>query len=61
MGLFGKKKTENVSKVKDVVCGMEIDPNTAAGKSDYMGKAYYFCSMGCKKAFDADPAKYLKA
>ena len=73
MGLFGKKKTEKAegmkmasaagggAKVKDVVCGMEIDPNTAAGKSDYMGKTYYFCSMGCKKAFDADPAKYIKA
>lgn len=48
-------------KVKDVVCGMMIDPKTAAGKSDYLGKTYYFCSQGCKKAFDADPAKYAKA
>jgi len=48
-------------KVKDVVCGMMIDPTTAAGKSEYQGKTYYFCSLGCKKSFDADPAKYAKA
>ena len=46
---------------KDVVCGMEVDPKTAAGKSEYQGQTYYFCSPGCKKAFDKDPAKYLGA
>ena len=46
--------------VKDLVCGMEIDPNTAAGKSDYKGQTYYFCAPGCKKAFDKEPEKYVK-
>ena len=45
--------------VKDVVCAMEIDPDTAAGKSDYQGTTYYFCAVGCKQDFDADPEKYL--
>jgi Cu+-exporting ATPase len=45
--------------VKDPVCGMEIDPNTAAGKSEYKGQTYYFCSAGCKKSFDKDPEKYV--
>jgi YHS domain-containing protein len=44
--------------VKDLVCGMDIDSKTAAGKSDYQGKTYYFCSQGCKKAFDKEPQKY---
>ncbi|GAB4559718.1 MAG: YHS domain-containing protein [Anaerolineae bacterium] len=44
---------------KDVVCGMEVDPKTAAGKSEYQGQTYYFCSPGCKAAFDKDPSKYL--
>ncbi len=44
---------------KDPVCGMEVDPKTAAGKSDYKGETYYFCSPGCKKAFDANPEKYV--
>lgn len=43
---------------KDPVCGMTVDPKTAAGKSEYKGVTYYFCSAGCKKAFDANPEKY---
>ena len=44
---------------KDPVCGMDVDERTAAGKSDYQGQTYYFCSRGCKAAFDKDPAKYV--
>ncbi len=44
--------------VKDPVCGMHIDPATAAGKSEYKGQTYYFCSPGCKKSFDKEPEKY---
>ena len=45
--------------VKDPVCGMDIDPATAAGKSEYKEQTFYFCSLGCKKAFDENPEKYL--
>lgn len=45
---------------KDPICGMEVDPQTAAGKSEYQGQPYYFCSNGCKKAFDKEPQKYVK-
>jgi Cu+-exporting ATPase len=45
-------------KVRDPVCGMEIDPATAAGHVDHEGKTYYFCSKGCQKAFEADPTGY---
>ncbi len=44
--------------VQDPVCGMDIDPKTAAGQSDFKGQTYYFCSTGCKKAFDKEPQKY---
>lgn len=44
---------------KDPVCGMEVDENTAAGRSEYQGKTYYFCAPGCKQAFDKEPAKYI--
>lgn len=47
--------------VVDPVCGMEIDPKTAAGKSEFQGQTYYFCSLGCKRDFDKDPAKYVGA
>ncbi|MBI5352784.1 MAG: YHS domain-containing protein [Chloroflexi bacterium] len=45
--------------VHDPVCGMDIDPATAAGTSEYKGQTYYFCSLGCKKSFDKEPEKYL--
>ncbi|HEX6087322.1 MAG TPA: heavy metal translocating P-type ATPase [Thermoanaerobaculia bacterium] len=44
--------------VTDPVCGMKIDPATAAGSSEHNGETIYFCSRGCKTRFDADPAKY---
>ena len=46
-------------KVKDPVCGMEIEVQHAAGKTEYQGKTYYFCSPGCKAAFEKDPQKYV--
>lgn len=45
---------------KDVVCGMQVDPNKAAGRSEYQGKTYYFCSETCKKKFDATPDQFVK-
>lgn len=56
------KETEKEGvMVKDLVCGMTIDPATAAGTSEYRGQTYYFCALSCKKSFDEDPEKYLAA
>ena len=44
--------------VKDPVCGMEIDPASAAGSSEYEGQTIYFCNLNCKQSFDAEPEKY---
>ena len=49
----------SVEMAKDPVCGMDVDPASAAGSSEYKGKTYYFCAPGCKKSFDDDPEKYL--
>lgn len=43
----------------DPVCGMDVNPETAAATSEYNGTTYYFCAPGCKKSFDKDPEKYL--
>jgi Cu+-exporting ATPase len=43
----------------DPVCKMTVDEKGAPATSEYKGKKYYFCAVGCKKAFDADPEKYL--
>ena len=44
---------------KDPVCGMMVDEKTAAGKSEYQGKNYYFCAAICKKKFDAEPERFV--
>ena len=31
----------------DPVCGMEVDPATAAWKGEYRDTTYYFCAKGC--------------
>jgi YHS domain-containing protein len=46
---------------KDPVCEMDVDPKQAAATSVYNGQTYYFCSRGCKVAFDKDPEQYLQA
>src|SRR5215510_3934529 len=43
----------------DPVCGMTVEPATAAGKFDYEGETYYFCSPNCLRKFSADPQAYL--
>ena len=43
----------------DPVCGMTVNPATAAGHADYQGKTYHFCSQHCVHAFQADPEKFL--
>ena len=43
----------------DPVCGMTVDTATAEYRSFRDGKAYYFCSAGCKQTFDRDPARYI--
>lgn len=43
---------------KDPVCGMEIEPELASGRSVFRGRIFYFCAPGCKKTLDAAPDKY---
>jgi len=39
---------------------MEVEGESAAGKSSYRGQAYYFCSCSCQAKFDADPARFIE-
>lgn len=50
-----------MAQVRDVVCGMMVDSETAQHRSEYRGQTYYFCSGDCKRSFDQDPEKYLSA
>ena len=45
----------------DPVCGMMVDPATAAAQTCYNGIQIYFCAEGCKKAFEAEPQKFTQS
>jgi P-type Cu+ transporter len=44
----------------DPVCGMTVDPATAAGSYEYQGKTYYFCNPHCLRRFAANPEQFLQ-
>jgi len=44
--------------VKDPVCGMMIDPDTAFATREHAGKMLYLDSQECVDKFDADPHRY---
>jgi len=47
------------AKAIDPVCGMTVDPRSAAGSHEHGGVRYFFCSKHCLAQFKSDPAKYL--
>jgi Cu+-exporting ATPase len=50
-----------MAKVKDPVCGMEIEAGAAAGQSTSGGSTYYFCSTQCQQKFNTNSSKYAAA
>jgi Cu+-exporting ATPase len=44
----------------DPVCGMTVDPQSAAGALEHEGVKYYFCHPNCLEKFLADPQRFLK-
>ena len=50
----------NSSSAIDPVCGMQVDPSTAAAHVEHEGSTYYFCCNGCAEKFRANPGKYLR-
>lgn len=49
------------STVVDPVCGMTVDPASAAATVEHDGTTYHFCSTHCAAAFKKNPAKYAGA
>ncbi len=43
----------------DPVCGMPVDPASAAAATEYDGQRYFFCCESCHGQFEADPQRYL--
>jgi len=49
------KTTTASTALKDPICGMTVDPETAI-HADRDGKTFYFCGDACLKKFKALPA-----
>ena len=45
----------------DPVCGMTVDVATAVHIAEHEGRPVYFCSAGCKAAFERDPLAFSAA
>jgi len=60
-GRRGEQDRTPVVTATDPVCGMTVDPATAAAQRSTPGGPGYFCSAHCAAAFDADPARYAPA
>jgi Cu+-exporting ATPase len=48
---------QDATTVTDPVCGMSIDPTTAATR-EHQGATFHFCSDHCATTFEADPHRY---
>ena len=54
-----KSDDKKPSTAIDPVCGMTVDPDSAAGSYEYKGRTYYFCSTRCLHKFREDPEGLL--
>jgi len=53
-------KSETSIQTVDPVCGMHVDPATAADQATHDGETYFFCSTHCGTRFRAEPQRYLQ-
>lgn len=43
----------------DPVCGMTVEPASAAAAWDHEGTTYFFCSLACFERFREEPEHFL--
>ncbi|MEX2751754.1 MAG: copper-translocating P-type ATPase, partial [Candidatus Freyarchaeota archaeon] len=55
----GEEFLEKKHITTDPVCGMEVEPEEAAGKVEYKGYVFYFCSEEHEEEFKKNPEKYF--
>jgi Cu+-exporting ATPase len=44
----------------DPVCGMKVHESRAPAKTQHQGRTYSFCSLDCKRAFEAQPKVFVE-
>lgn len=55
----GDRKEGALATVRDPVCAMDVESESAAGSAEHEGKTYYFCSQSCLDRFREDPQRYV--
>jgi Cu+-exporting ATPase len=45
----------------DPICGMDVEPERAAGSHNYDGQTYYLCSEHCLAKFKENPERYVRS
>ena len=53
--------SETPAQVTDPVCGMSVDPTSAAASAEHDGREFHFCSTHCADRFRAEPDAYASA
>ncbi|MEX0744170.1 MAG: heavy metal translocating P-type ATPase [Phycisphaeraceae bacterium] len=53
-------RAEPGDTVRDPVCGMSIEPATAAERIEHGGRTYSFCSRSCAEQFREAPERYVR-
>ncbi|WP_240641644.1 heavy metal translocating P-type ATPase [Nocardioides ferulae] len=53
--------SETPAQVTDPVCGMSVDPTSAAASAEHSGRTYHFCSTHCANQFRDAPDTYASA
>ena len=54
-----QRQQKQTNATLDPVCGMTVNQDHAEIEATIQGHKYYFCAEGCRKAFVANPDKYL--
>lgn len=50
----------HIQNFVDPVCGMQVEPSTAAAHILHEGRTVYFCATSCQRTFEANPAQFQK-
>jgi xanthine dehydrogenase accessory factor len=59
-GGAGAGATAEAAHQTDPVCGMTVTATRSGKPLEHDGVTYYFCSAGCRRAFENDPGAYVK-
>jgi class 3 adenylate cyclase/YHS domain-containing protein len=54
-----RRKGDKAPRVVDLVCGMELDEESAKARLEWRGQRQLFCSEGCLRRFLDDPTLYV--